>query len=349
MVGIRRKTYHLLIFLLLLACSDLFVTHAAVFQPLPRAVVLVVVSDFVLTAPFLVYWVVLRRNPGTMWRIIPVELMGLRFLHFVIPGRYSLYLKWIDNGIVLLELLFAAVLIFFMIKFMTRIPTVIKYFKKQWREVPLFLKTLRESCVHIFGEKRWIDVITEDLAMWYYCFFSWKKKKRTQEASFGFYKTSGYTHVFIMLLHLIFFEAIADHLLLRIWSPLAAWIMTLCDLQVFLYVIADYRAIRREPLILGEQKMHIQKGIRGMVSVDYGLIKTIQRVKKQPKEMKKSSFNLSPVGSLFGDEPQFEMLLKDPVTVIRLLGIKKNVERIYIKVDEPGAFLKAITQKIDAS
>lgn len=346
MVANRRRTFHLLCFVLLLACSDLVLTKVPIFQPLPRALVLVVLSDFILLTPFLVYWVVLRRKPGSMWRIIPVELLGLRFLHLVIPRRYSLYLNWIHNGIVFLEVLFTAVLIFFAIKYFIQIPAMIKYFKRQWKEVPLFLKTLRQTFVHTFGEKRWIDVIAEDLSMWYYCFFSWKKKKSTHELSFSFHKTSGYTQVLIMLLHLIFFEAITDHLLIRIWSSLAAWLMTLCDLQVLLYLIADYRAVRLEPLILGGQRMHIQKGIRGMVSVDYSLIKTIQKVTRQPKEMKKTSFNLTPTGSLFGDEPQFEMLLKDSVTVIGLFGIKKNVQRIYIKVDEPDAFLKAIQTKI---
>lgn len=93
MVAVQRKIFHLILFLLLLVCTDLFIMEFPVFQPLPRAVVLRVISDFILTIPLLIYWFVLRlrRSP---WPLISVERNSLSLIR---PSEKSI-LGWMSRA-----------------------------------------------------------------------------------------------------------------------------------------------------------------------------------------------------------------------------------------------------------
>lgn len=349
MMAMRKKTLYLYSFLFLLICSDLFAMRFPTFQPLPRAVVLGIISDFIFTIPFLVYWFILRkRKHRSIWPLISVELVGLWFLILLLPETYSLYSLLIKDGIVLLEALFIGVELFFLMKLVKRMPSLIQRFKENWQEAPFFLKALNDSLVQVFGQKRLLAFFATDLSVFYYSLFSWARSGRPKigNSAFSYHKTGGYFGIFMMLIHVMVFEIIAMHLLLRLWSPLAAWIVTFSDLYVLLLLIADYRALRLCPIILGDQEIHIQKGLRGMASINYSLVSTVQKIKQKPKNKEKESFDLSLSGELFGEQPQFEMMLNTPVVFTKFYGFKRSTRKIYIKVDEPNAFWKAIEKKL---
>ncbi|GMB08138.1 hypothetical protein EDD69_109105 [Thermolongibacillus altinsuensis] len=67
------------------------------------------------------------------------------------------------------------------------------------------------------------------------------------------------------------------HILVMQWSDIAAWIVTFFDVYFLLFLIADYRAITLSPVVLTEDKMHVQMGIRSFLELEYSNIEAIRR------------------------------------------------------------------------
>ncbi|MCS0543557.1 hypothetical protein NXY55_26660, partial [Aeromonas veronii] len=176
--------------------------------------------------------------------------------------------------------------------------TLIQNYKQQKEYSFYYPATIRGALNQTFGKKKLLDILVFDFTIFYYAFFVWKKRweNKADTHVFTFHTKSGYFGLFIMLVHAMIIEVIGVHFLIaHFWSPIAAWIFTIFDLYVLLWIIADYQAVRLSPIVINAGKLLAQVGIRREIEVDLDNIKSIQATitDKKARSKEKSSFSIT--------------------------------------------------------
>ena len=126
-----------------------------------------------------------------------------------------------------------------------------------------------------------------------------------------------------------------------------AWIATALDLYALLFIIADYQAIRLSPVIVDSKGLHVQKGIRLYGFVSFEDIQEICENTKSPKEVEKDRKGIALV--LHGMEREqipYVIKLNKPVEIYYFFGRKKQIESIYVKMDDVHQFNEAVRNNI---
>lgn len=134
----------------------------------------------------------------------------------------------------------------------------------------------------------------------------------------------------------IVIELMAGHLLLHLWSPIAAWIHTAIGLYGTLWLIGDYRAMRFRPIRLSDGALHIRCGLRWSVHVPLSEIAAIEPAGRRHAN-EEGYLDASPSWS-----PRQTIRLKHPVVAEGPYGIRKNVQVLGIQLDEPDRLRNAL-------
>ncbi|THE10886.1 hypothetical protein E1I69_17250 [Bacillus timonensis] len=342
----NRSIYIFLILALLVLGSNYTIMVIQPFEPVTDTLILASLFDLTIVLPLFFYLFVVRNRLSTI-TLLPVVIAGFWFAYFIVPHHDLVIFDNAKYGIFALEGLFIAIELFLAAILLRKIPALYKNYKKQ-KEIEFYYpSTLRMAMNTTFGHRKLIDILVYDFSILYYGFFSWKKKwdDKKNIHSFTIHTNSGYFSLFIMLVHAMVIEVIAVHFLIaHFWSPTIAWIFTALDLYALLWIIADYQAVRLSPLVINDGKLFSQVGIRREIVVDLKSIKSIQPTSTGKKERarEKNSFAIT-LPNLFEEEPQFEIELIEPAFANLPFGIKKEMTKLYVTVDDKEAFLQVIS------
>ena len=132
---------------------------------------------------------------------------------------------------------------------------------------------------------------------------------------------------------LVIGETVATHLLLALWSPLAAWIATASSAYLLLWVIADTQAIRLYPVRISGTTLHVRLGVRWRAAIPRAQIASVTEIRAVPE----GALDLA----LF--EPTVLVTLRTPVELRGLLGKTRRGDRIALTIDDPEAFIAAVS------
>lgn len=282
----NRSIYLFAILALLILCSNYTVMVIQPFEPVTDTLILASLFDLTIVLPLFFYLFVVR-NRLSLITLLPVVIGGFWFAYFIVPHHDLLIFDYLKYGIYGLEGLFIVIELFLAAMLLRKIPTLYQNYKQQ-KEINYFYPpTMRTAMNKTFGEKKLIDIIVYDFSIFYYGFFSWKQKwvDRNHIRSFTIHINSGYFGLFIMLVHAMVIEVIGVHFLIaHFWSPTAAWIFTALDLYALLWIIADYHAVRLSPIVIKDDKLYAQVGIRREIVVDLNTIKSIHSTITGKKE-----------------------------------------------------------------
>ncbi|MEH7238337.1 hypothetical protein [Bacillus sp. JJ1562] len=346
----NRSIYIFMILALLILGSNYTVMTIQPFEPVTDTLILATLFDLTIVLPLFFYLFVIR-NRLSLITLLPVVIGGFWFAYFIVPHHNLVIFEYVKYGIFGLEGLFIGIELFLLALLLRKIPTLSQNYKKQ-KEIDYFYpQTLRTAMNKTFGTRKVVDILVYDFSIFYYGFFSWKKKwkERNQIRSFTFHINSGYFGLFIMLVHAMVIEVIGVHFLIaHFWSPTAAWIFTALDLYALLWIIADYHAVRLSPIVIKDDKLFAQVGIRREIVVDLKTIKSIQPTTTGKKERarEKQSFAIT-LPNLFEEDPQFEIELAEPVLANLPFGIKKEMTKLYVTVDDKEAFLHELSYYLE--
>jgi len=317
-----------------------------VFQPVTDWMALATILDLTVCLP-LAFYIFIVRNRYSPITVLPLVIGGFWFAYFIIPPDSFGYFTPLKYGIYVVETVFIIAELFVFIMLVKKAPTVRATYRKLRAREYYFPIVLRKTMTETFGERKLASIWVTDLSIFHYGLLSWRKKVTAipNVTSFSFHKNTSYFGVFLMLVHAMLIEVIAVHALIMQMSTLAAWIVTALDLYLLFCIIADYHAIRLSPIIIDTKKMTVQLGIRSSLEVDLDNIVSIEHVTKKVERTKDSFFVTLPD---FGDEPpQFELLLKEQVPVHSVFGLKRQVSKIYVTVDDKHRFYQTIESIID--
>jgi hypothetical protein len=108
---------------------------------------------------------------------------------------------------------------------------------------------LRESATAILGPVAGTALAYEISLIWL-ALFGWRRRHDAPpESSFSYHRNSGYVHFAIAILIALVIETFAVHFLLRLWSPVAAWILTAISIYSGFWIVGDLQAARLRPIV----------------------------------------------------------------------------------------------------
>ncbi|NGM82452.1 hypothetical protein G5B47_08480 [Paenibacillus sp. 7124] len=198
------------------------------------------------------------------------------------------------------------------------------------------IDTLRKSLEESLSNSKIASLLVHDASVFYYALFSWRKKPylQTGAASFSYHKNSNWLITILILSKILLIEGICIHILLMQWSPIAAWVLSLGNLYIIILLIADYRAMCLNPILVSKQEIRVQYGIQMLSKIDIDNIESVSMIKfmKLTKNDLKTSFTPLVI------EPNILIRLKSKIPVIRLFGKRQMVDQVYLSLDKPHEF-----------
>ena len=297
----------------------------------PRLLADALTLDLIVTVPLAYWFLAVRRAGWPRLSVVPVFVLcvaATRLVPGLEAGRLLPWLEWvaIPAELVLLSLVARRAIA------MSR--------ALRTAEGDDALESLRRAATELVEVERAADVIAYEAAiLWYALVGGGRHETPPGAAAFGVRRRSGYGPVLVGLLFALVAEAIAVHLLVRRWSVVAAWILTILTAYAVLWLIGDFRALgRRSILVIGEELI-VRLGLRWTVRVP---LEEIRAVRASGTPGPPPPGHLRAV--ILGDERQIVELDSERVAM-GLYGIRKRVRSIGLAVDEPERFLRCLAER----
>jgi len=331
----KNNVYFFIGLSLLIVLFDLVMVNSALYSENDRVLTIGVSLDFIVVIPLLLYFLIFRKANKSILSMLPFALLGYLALILVMPEQGRQSIEIIKYFLIPLELAFVGYGIY----------KIITHFRSNRLIDSHPIETMRNSMDTALGSSKISSWLVHDLSVWYYAFFSWRKKPyvRGDSASFSYHTESNWLVIVMVVSKLLIMEGAVIHILLMQWSHLAAWILSLGNLYIVFALIADYRAMRLNPILVSGRQLRLQYGIQMTAYIDMDNIESVTFIKFEPLTDEELKTAFTPIAI----EPNVLIRFKSKVSVIRLFGMRQHVDRIYVFVDKPREFQVACREFVD--
>jgi len=207
------------------------------------------------------------------------------------------------------------------------------------------LEHLRQAAREVLGVPVAADVLAYELAVLHFALLSWRRRPAAGKAdggdAFAYHRAGAYPAVLVGLLFAVVAELLALHLLIStLWSPVAAWALTALSAYSALWLLGDYRAMVLRPLRLDGRGLEVRIGLRWHLHVPLDAIAAVHPVAAtEPWPRDRRSLRATVLAP-----PRLRIELARPLTALGPYGIRKQVERIGLAVDDGERFARQLDQ-----
>ncbi|MBA2176775.1 hypothetical protein H0266_17940 [Halobacillus locisalis] len=312
---------------------------------IPLPVVIGTLVDIFVVIPLIFFMFVLRRKP-TLSLLAPFFLLGLLFIHLILPTYAKEYVSFLTTTILIGEAIIVLIEVVAFVMFLRSFPLWKKAFRQAKDTHHHVLARMHQANRETLLRQAWafpfqkvISVIATDAAAIRYVCFPHLDRAQTGENAFSYHKKTEYVGVFLMLVHAMVIEIIAVHAALAQYSHTVAWVATILDVYALLFLIGDYQAIRKSPIIVDRKSLHIQKGLRFHLTLPLESILSVEKGVEGVRDKQSLSLGLA---GFEPSTPDYKLTLKTAQTAYLIFGLKRSVKTIYIKVDDPESFLDTL-------
>jgi hypothetical protein len=282
--------------------------------------------DLLFTIP-LIYFLLIRQTTIPKTTVVPFMLVGLFLGLYLLPEESQTYLSLFQTwGLPVIELSVIAFIVW-------KVRRAVKKYDELKDQSVDFYTGLKRTCQEILPKKLVLPFATE-VAVFYYGFLRWKSKQ-VKENEFTYHKESGAPALFGVLILIIGIETIVFHLLLGLWSDLAAWMLTALSLYTAIQVVGFARSLSQRPITIHDDTLYLRYGILNEAEID---LADISLIELSHKSLEKGPFTktLSPLGELVSHNVILH--LKNEYVLTGLYGIRRKFNVIGLHVDEPLKF-----------
>ncbi|WP_166246208.1 hypothetical protein [Paenibacillus turpanensis] len=333
----NRRLLLLLSFVLAVLVCDLYVIRSSSLQNAPELLAIAVASDWLIAVPFALYFYS-RRRVRSVAPVLITLLLGCWVTLLLVPSGETWTARIVYYLLIPLE-------IGFIVYELTKLTQFIRAYRKVRQTAVNALEAIRTAVQSSLGDGLLARLLMHDISLFYYAFFSWGKARQGQKReaggdslAFTYHQESNWLIMVMMISKIIIFEAFAMHLLVAQWSHIAAWVLTVGDVYVLLFLWADYRAMRLNPLKFEEGRLKVRYGLRMHADIDAAWIakaETVPEYELTKEESKKSAYPVF-------ETPNVLLQLTSPVEVILPFGVKRVTDRVYLKADKPHALVSSL-------
>jgi hypothetical protein len=211
-----------------------------------------------------------------------------------------------------------------------------------------FLLNLRQSIAEVLFKGRVnaiVSVLSSEFAMLRYAlfFFRGDEERFPHQHSFTTYKASGYSLIFFVLLSVAGVEIIGMHILVSIfWNSTAALVLTILGVYTLLFLMADYSAMIKRPIVLENEMLLLRIGTRWVAEIPYHNIISVEAAPKRINT--EMAAHLTKLTS-FGNGTVI-LELKQPTSLLGHYGIRKSAQKLLCSVDNPHNFISILHEKM---
>lgn len=195
---------------------------------------------------------------------------------------------------------------------------------------------LRESSCSVVGSVAG-GALAYETTLLYYAAAGWFRSPELGDGAFTVHRNVAYVPLMVAVMIAVVVETVAVHLLLRLWSPVAAWVMTAISLYTLIWLIGDVHAVRQRPIRVQDGMLHLRLGLRWDAKIPLALIKSVET----PGNDEHSGGRQNLKAVLFG-APNLRLVLSEPVRAVGFYGIRRKVQSIDLHVDDPGGLTAAL-------
>nr|MBC7612547.1 hypothetical protein [Pseudopedobacter sp.] len=290
--------------------------------------------DILILAP-LIYFLAIRKSRVSNLTVIRIFLIGLMVACLILNSQTNPFLHvlkvWVSP---LIEL---GVIFFIVSKF------YIANKKAKVNHPQLdFLTHCRAVMLEVIGNEKFSNIISSEIATFYYTFLGQKDKGIDYKTKFTAYKESGVLAVIWAFMMIILVETIGLHFLLILWSKTFAWILSGLSLYTVIQLFAHFRALKARPITIHTDALEIHHGLSGDAYISFKNIESFEVTKKLP--LNRNVVSLMLIKKL--EEHNMVVYLKKPIEVNKLLGMKKTTDTVVFCVDQVEDFTKALKLKM---
>ncbi|WP_242234989.1 hypothetical protein [Bacillus cereus group sp. BfR-BA-01316] len=326
--------------------SNYLVYSLPITPAVPEEVALGSLLDFIFVIPVITYFIIIRKRYSLTY-IFPVVIAGYIFARFIIPSDYLQAYSFVSYIIVAGEIAFIGLELFIVYKIIRALPKIMKIYKEYIREYQSFSYAIDKAFDATMKRSTAVNVILSECKLLYYAFLSWRVKVPENEFIYSYHKKTGAIGVYIMIIHATLIESIGFHYLLHQWNPIIAWILLILNIYAMFYFLAEIQAMRKNPIIIAEEKVIIQIGLGKKIVIPFTQIDNIVFYKGEPLTKEEEKEVLDATVMEFIKEPAtFEITLKEPIKAQLLYGFSKTVSRVHLNVDDERKFYDVLKGKL---
>ena len=352
MLSFSKKKWIWFSFLLVLVLSaNVFIYRTDIIKPIPSEVVLASIFDFIIIIPLIIYFFIIRKRYSIKYLLL-VAIAGYGLASLIIPkGLLSSY-SFVKYILFACEGVFIILELYIIYKLMTKIPSIIKNYRSNETEIPTFQYRMEQIITQHLKPSRILDMILSEITMFYYSFFSWRKKPLSvlsDVRTYTFHQNTSTIAFYMMLIHALVLESVGFHFLLNSWNEAVSIILLLFNIYTLLFILAEIQVIRLCPFIITNRHLYLQVGIMQQLTVPIREIKSIhpyQGPEKLSKDEKKDIFD-AVLTDFMKEKPIYEIEFNTPQEVILMYGFKKKVTKAHLRPDEPQKFYDTLYEKLN--
>ena len=277
--------------------------------------------DLMITIP-LVYFLLIRKKSISKITVIPWIIGGMLLARALVgDSPDSLAAMATQYLLPLIELVVVSFIGY-------RIYQLTQSYKKQGSTHQDFLTAIKQSTEEVFGKGLAANLLAWELAVFYYGLIRWQPMVPA-ENQFTYHKKSSVRPLLIFLMFLVVVETFVLHLLIQLWSPVAAWIVTGISIYSLLWIIAQYKAMAYRPLVVENGYLYLRHGMVYQCAIP---LSTIEEIRLDQQVQKNEGKALSLLPGM--ETSNVQLVLSEPVEVTGLYGMGKEFEVLSFKVDD---------------
>ena len=309
--------------MILIAKSSLFINNS-------DSLAIGITFDLLLTVPF-IYFLLIRKTTIPKTTVVSFLILGIIISTIILPSENQNYLNLFKTWVLpIVEISILAFVIH-------HVKKGIKHYKLTKTESFDFFTTLKNTCYKILPKGFVIHVVTE-IAVFYYGFIYWKKRD-LKENEFSYHKESGTIALLLVIIFLVAVETIIFHILLAMWSNVAAWVLTFLSVYSGIQIFGFLKSMSKRPISIENNKLFLRYGIMNEATIAIEDIESIE-VSSKDLELNKETRKLSFLGEL--ESHNLIIRLKKENTLIGLYGMKRKFKNLAFHVDDKIKFEKLV-------
>lgn len=304
----------------------LYLTRLLPTRPNAEELAVGMTLDLVVVVPTLFWWTVVRRRGWPLVSVVPVILASLFTASRILPSDHQATLHLFELAAPVGELALFGYAIH-------RVRRALR--RRSLAETPEptdLYDTLRGVLRNILEVRAVADVLAYELGILVYGFSP--RRREPEPVGFSYHRRSGYGAVLGALALAGVAEIIAVHLLLTRWSPTAAGIHFGLSVYGGLWLLGDFRAMTRRPILATMEDLQLRCGIRWQIAIPWHQVQTLRRLSwSDPLPTGKDARNLTVLG-----RPGYLLELTTPQPLTGPYGLQRLTRTLTFAVDEPRAF-----------
>ena len=137
-------------------------------------------------------------------------------------------------------------------------------------------------------------------------------------------------------------ESLAVHFAVAVRHPLVAWALTLTSVTAILWLVRDYRALGAGRVRLESDRVRLAIGRRYDVALPRIVIARVVKPTFRDLPAPGTTQGRDYVNLTKPAAPNVLVTLTQPVEVRLPGGLRRNVQRIGLRLDDPTSFLRAL-------